>query len=117
MYGKTDWLIPDMYWPEITTPGHYVSHEAIFVLNVNDKDANLTVTFYFEDREPIVKEGLKCGARRTNHIRMDKLGAVEMGVPYAALVHSDVPVVVQYSRLDTTQAENGLITTIAFAVE
>ncbi len=117
MYGKTQWMIPDMYWPEITTPGHYVSHEAICVLNAGPRDAHLTVTFYFEDREPIVCGGLLCAAQRTNHMRMDKLAAVPMGVPYAALVCSDEPVVVQYSRLDTTQAENGLVTTIAYPVE
>ena len=37
MYG-----IPDCYYPEITTPGHYVSHEAICVLNTGSQDANLT---------------------------------------------------------------------------
>ncbi len=116
MQGRTEWMIPDMYWPEITSPGHYVSHEAICVLNTGDRDASLEIVFYFEDREPVVRSGLVCGARRTNHIRMDKLGAVPKGVPYAALVRSDVPVVVQYSRLDTTQAENGLITTIAYPV-
>ncbi len=116
MHGKTQWLIPDMYWPEITTPGHYVSHEAVCVLNTGEKDAQLTVTFYFEDREPIIWSGLSCGARRTNHIRIDLLKAVPKGVPYAALVESDVPVVVQYSRLDTTQANNGLITTMAYPV-
>lgn len=117
MFGKKQWMIPDMYWPEVTTPGHYVSHEAICVLNAAKEDAHLTVTFYFEDRDPIVCEGLVCAAQRTNHMRMDKLNKVPMGVPYAALVSSDVPVVVQYSRLDTTQAENGLITTIAYPVE
>ena len=116
MHGKIQWLIPDMYWPEITTPGHYVSHEAICVLNTGDVDAQMTVTFYFEDREPIVTAGLSCAARRTNHIRMDKLAVVPAGVPYAALVESNVPIVVQYSRLDTTQANNGLITTIAYPV-
>lgn len=105
-----------MYWPEITTPGHYVSHEAICVLNTGDVDADIKVTFYFEKDEPVVTEGLYCKARRTNHIRMDMLAAVPMGVPYAALVESSVPVVVQYSRLDTTQANNGLITTIAYPV-
>ena len=114
--GKTAWLIPDMYWPEITTPGHYVSHEAICVLNTGDTDANLTVTFYFEDREPIMHKGLSCPARRTRHMRMDKLAAVPMGVPYAALVESSVPVVVQYSRIDTTQSAETLATTIAYAL-
>jgi hypothetical protein len=38
-------------------------------------------------------------------------------VPYAVLVESNTPIVVQYSRLDTSRAEMALMTTIAYAVE
>ena len=60
-----------------------------------------------------------CGGERTNHIRLDKLKnengqAIPQDLPYAVMVESDQPVVVQYSRLDTTQAEMGLMTTMAF---
>jgi len=119
--GKTTWLIPDMYWPEVTSPGHYVSHEAICVLNTSDEDCSITLDLYYEDREPLL--GLKecCKARRTRHIRLDKLcdasGApIPRGVAYAAVVSCSVPVVVQYTRLDTTQSENSLMTTIAYPV-
>ena len=43
MIGKRVWLAPDCFWPEITTPGHYVSHEAICVLNTGDTDAEIDV--------------------------------------------------------------------------
>lgn len=33
---------------------------------------------------------------------------------YASVLESDVPIVVQHSRLDSRQAENALISTIAF---
>jgi hypothetical protein len=50
---------------------------------------------------------------------MDKIrGAageeVPCGVPYAALVESSRPIVVQYSRLDATQDNNAMMTTIAW---
>jgi len=38
-------------------------------------------------------------------------------VPYALLIESDTPVVAQYSRLDTTQKELALMTTMAYPVE
>ena len=118
--GKQTWLIPDMYWPEITSQGHYVSHESICVLNLSPKEAVITINLFFEDRAPI--KGLKsdCGAERTHHIRMDMIQdadgelAVPRGVPYAAVVKSSTPVVVQYTRVDTTQKENALMTTIAY---
>lgn len=121
-YGKKTWMVPDCYWPEITTEGHYVSHEAICVMNTGDEDATIHLTLLFEDREPMHGYIATCGARRTHHIRMDKLLGedgrhVPMGVPYAALVESNVPVVAQYSRIDTTQVNETLATTMAFPLE
>ena len=117
--GKTIWLIPDMYWPEITSDGHYVSHESICVLNTSDAECRLAITLYFEDREPISGYGAVCAARRTHHVRMDLLTDGEdrhipRGVPYAAVVEASIPVVVQYTRVDTTQSENSIMTTMAF---
>ena len=34
---------------------------------------------------------------------------------YASTIDSDVPIVVQHTRLDSRQSENALITTIVFA--
>ena len=60
-----------------------------------------------------------CEHERTNHIRLDKIvskdGAkIPKDTPYAVLVESDQPVVVQASRLDVTQPEYSLMTTIAY---
>ena len=59
---------------------------------------------------------------RTCHIRLDRLRSedgreIPRGIPYALLVESNTPIVVQYSRLDTSQAELALMTTMAYAVE
>jgi len=121
-YGKKTWMIPDCYWPEITTDGHYVSHEAICVMNTGDEDAVISITLLYEDRDPVCGLTAKCGAQRTHHIRMDKLvdekgQHIAMGVPYAALVESNVPIVAQYSRIDTTQVNETLATTMAFPLE
>ncbi len=117
--GKLEWLIPDGYYPEIDRGGVYVSHEAVCVLNTGDKDANIDITLYFEDRDPIKGFSALCKAERTNHIRMDKIISesglrVPRGVPYAMMVVSDVPVVVQYSRLDTSQVEMSFMGLIAY---
>jgi hypothetical protein len=121
-FGKTRWLIPDCYRPvveprQLEQP--YQSHDAICVLNTGDEDAVIDITLYFEDREPLTGWQARCGARRTHHIRLDKLKSqdgrpVPDGVPYAALVTSTEPVVVQYSRLDATQDNNTLMTTLGW---
>ena len=117
--GHRNWYIPDTYIPTESS-GQLISHEAICVLNTGMEDAALRVTVYFEDRDPIEGIELYLPARRTGHFRTDRLEKngekIPKGVPYAIEVESSVPVIVQYSRLDSTQAENSLMTTIAFPV-
>ena len=125
-YGKTTWMIPDTYLQKkensrSSDPADR-SHEAICVLNTSDNDAHIALTLFFEDREPNTAFTSFCGARRTHHIRLDKIrdaegNGIPEGVPYAILLQSTAPVVVQYSRLDTSAAEMALMTTIAYAVE
>ena len=119
-YGKNVWLIPDCYLNSISK-NENLSHEAICVVNISREDAEIKITLYFEDREPCGGFVTHCGTERTRHIRMDKLrdanGApIPRDTPYAALVESSAPIVVQYSRLDTSAAEMALMTTIAYSV-
>jgi hypothetical protein len=58
--------------------------------------------------------------RRTLHLRFNNLQdpePVPKGTDCASVIESDVPVVVQHTRLDSRQAENALMTTMAFPVE
>ena len=60
-----------------------------------------------------------CEDRRTNHIRLDRMvndegKRIPRNKPYAILVQSDRPIVVQCSRLDVSQPEYALMTTIAY---
>ena len=117
--GHTTWYIPDGYLPPDSVPGELVSHESVCVLNVTDNDAHVVLTFYFEDREPLRDVRCDVPAERTIHIRLDKpemTGGVKVpvGVPYALRLESDVPVIVQQSRLDVTQPALALMTTMAF---
>lgn len=125
-YGKTTWMIPDTYLQAAeksrSSDPSDRSHEAICVLNTSDSDAHISLTLFFEDREPNTAFTSFCGARRTHHIRLDKIrdaegNGIPEAVPYAILLESDTPVVVQYSRLDTSAAEMALMTTIAYSVD
>lgn len=115
--GSKVWFIPDCYYPKKSS-GIMPSHEAICVLNPCKTDANIEITLYFEDREKASGFRAVCRAERTNHIRMDKLtdtngNKIPKGISYAAMVESDADIIVQYSRMDTTQAEMALMTTMA----
>jgi hypothetical protein len=93
------------------------SHETICVLNAGGTDARLELTLYFADREPVGPYRLQVPARRTRHSRINDLAdpaPVPCDTDYASVLRSDVPVVVQHSRLDSRQAELALLSTIAF---
>lgn len=108
--------IPDCYWPEVDN-GAYVSHEAVCVLNANPVPATVNLTLFFEDRPKIGGFSVVIPAERTTHIRLDRLvnkdgKAIPRGVPYAMMIESAVDVALQYTRVDTTQPELAIATTI-----
>lgn len=121
-YGKKTWLIPDCFLHSVSK-NEQVSHEAICVLNTSDIDAMINLTLFYENRDKIEGEfSSQCKAGRTHHIRLDKIVSksgekIERDVPYAILVESNTPIVVQYSRLDTSEVEMALMTTMAYSVE
>lgn len=116
--GKKSWIIPDAYIPPESS-GSLISHEAICILNRNQHEAQLTIHLYFEDRDPIEQIPYVIQGKRTKHLKTDSLQkdgeSVPKGVPYAIEVNSDLPIVIQYSRLDATQPENALMTTVAYS--
>lgn len=118
--GEKHWIIPDGYIPP-TSSGALQSHESVCVLNTSHEDAQLLFTIFFEDREPMENIPYLVPGRRTKHIRTNSLlknGApIPVGVPYAIEIVSDIPVIVQYSRLDSTQAENALMSVVAYPVK
>jgi hypothetical protein len=94
------------------------SHEAVCLLNAGESDANVEITIYYADREPAGPYRLRVPARRTRHVRFNDLAEPEpipRDTDYASRIDSDVPIVVQHTRLDSRQAENALLSTIAFA--
>ena len=118
MYGKNVWMVADGYMSD-SSKGEFVSHEAICVLNLSGEDANINITLYFEAAEPMKEIHAVFKNERTNHIRLDKIVTddgrkIPKNTPYAVLVESDRPVVVQSSRLDVSQPEYALMTTIAY---
>jgi hypothetical protein len=118
--GRTRWAIAEGYIPgESTGPEpEMTSHETLCFLNTGDQDAAVELTVFFEDREPAGPYRLTVPARRTVHQWINDLDdpePVPMDTDYAMLVESDVPIVVQHTRIDTRQAEAALLSTIAFA--
>ncbi|MEO8551669.1 MAG: sensory rhodopsin transducer, partial [Kofleriaceae bacterium] len=102
-------------------PAHlFTSHETACILNTGDSEAHVELTLYFSDRDPVGPYRVTVGARRTKHLRFNDLTdpqPVPVATDYASVIEADVPIVVQFTRLDSRQAENALITTMAFPVD
>lgn len=118
--GKTRWAIAEGYIPAESTGTDraFVSHETACILNAGDTDARVEITVYFRDREPAGPYRLTVPAQRTDHLRFNDLNDPEpipLGTDFASVIEADVPIVVQHTRLDSRQAELGLLSTVAFA--
>jgi hypothetical protein len=118
--GAKRWAIAEGYIPSYShgPAPQLTSHETICILNATDKDARATITVYFSDREPCGPYRVTVPARRTRHVRLNDLKdpvPIPTDTDFASVIESDVPVVVQHTRLDSRQAENALLSTIAYA--
>lgn len=119
--GCRCWAIAEGYIPLDDTPTddpRLMSHEAACLLNTSDQDANVTLTIYFKDREPAGPYHARVPARRTLHLRFNDLSdpePVPRDTDYATLIESDVPIVVQHTRLDSRQAALAVLSTMAYA--
>ena len=113
--GSTVWVVADGYIPPGSSGDDpaLASHESVCILNAGPADATVELWVYFTDREPGGPHVLPVPARRAFHQQLGALG-VPAGVDYSVVLHSDVPVVVQHTRLDSRQAANALMSTIAY---
>jgi hypothetical protein len=119
--GKKIWAIAEGYIPSWSTgpAPQMTSHETVCILNAGDGDATIEIMIYFADKEPVGPYKFTVPARRTRHLRfneMDDPEPIPKDTDFASVIKSDVPVVVQHTRLDSRQAENALLSTIAYPV-
>jgi hypothetical protein len=118
--GRRHWAIAEGYIPSqssFSDPA-LVSHETACILNATDKDAQVRITVFFADREPVGLYRVAVAARRTLHLRFNDLedpAPIPRDTAYASVFESDVPIVVQHTRLDSRHAEVALLSTIAYA--
>lgn len=118
--GHRKWAIAEGYIPEHSTgpEPEMLSHETVCILNTSpDQKARVQITVYFEDRDPAGPFEITVPPERTRHIRFNDLKEPEpipTGTDYASVIESNIPVVIQHSRLDSRQAENALLSAVAF---
>jgi hypothetical protein len=119
LIGHKKWAIAEGYIPKESSSNarEFTSHETACLLNASDRDAHVRITVFYSDREPVGPYEVVVPALRTRHIRFNELSDPEpipKGTDYSSVIESDVPIVVQHTRLDSRRAENALFSTMAF---
>jgi hypothetical protein len=114
-----DRAIAEGYIPSESSFSHraLVSHETACILNAGDRDAHVTITIFFADRDPVGPYRLTVAARRTLHLRFNDLddpAPIPRDTDYASVFESDVPIILQHTRLDSRHAEVSLLSTMAY---
>lgn len=120
--GKRRWVIAEGYIPsdDQNKPRELVSHESACLLNAAEQDAHVQLTVYFSDREPVGPYEVLVPAQRTRHVRFNELQRpkpIPKATDYSTVIESDVPIVVQHTRLDSRNPQVSLMTTLAFPSE
>ena len=117
--GHKRWAIAEGYIPSgsLSQDHALVSHEAVCLLNACDRDAEIVITLFFEDRDPVGPYRVTLGSRRTLHLRFNDLevpAPVPRDTSYASVIESTVPIVVQHTRLDSRHPSIALLSTIGY---
>ena len=118
--GHRRWAIAEGYIPSgsVSQDHALVSHEACCLLNAGSQDAKIEIMLYFTDREPVGPYKVTLGARRTLHLRFNDLkdpAPVPRDTSYASVIESNVPIVVQHTRLDSRHPNIALLSTVGYA--
>ncbi len=119
--GHRRWAIAEGYIPPSSTGAsrQMISHETVCILNAGDEDARVEITVYFADAEPAGPYLVAVPARRTRHVRFNDLddpAPIPVDTDFSSVISSNVPVVVQHTRLDTRQEALALLSTMAYPV-
>lgn len=114
--GRKTWVIADGLMPPSGSVSGGDGHETACLLNADDEEAHVALTIYFVDRDPVGPYHVTVPASRVVHQRFNELSGPEPvpeGTPYAAVITSDIPIVVQHTR----QSAAGMLSTVAWAAD
>ena len=117
--GRKRWAIAEGHIPSQSsfTDRALISHETACILNVGSGVAHVALTIFFADRDPVGHYRITVPARRTLHLRFNDLtepSPVPCDTDFSSVFESDVPIVVQHTRLDSRHAEVSLLSTTAY---
>lgn len=121
-WGKKAWCFPGGFIPTSSSEKEpeMLSRDEIAILNTTKKEATVNITIYYTDRDPVPGYTIKVAAERVRQFRLNDLidpHAIPLGIPYAAVFESNVPVVIQWSKQMTAEGKLGIMGSMAYPVD
>jgi hypothetical protein len=121
-FGNTIWVIAGGHIPlsSIGREPEFTSRDILCVLNTNPTEINIEITIYHPDKPPTGPYQIKVKDMSTRHIYFNDLidpEPVLLDKEYAVVIESNIPVIVQFTRMNTGQASLASTITTAFPAE
>lgn len=120
--GKLDWAFSGGRIPFGSTGEEpmFNSHDKISVLNTSEDEAEIEIFIFYETGTPVGAYEVSVKPERIRKIRINDLidpEAVSLERNYGCYIRSNVPVVIQFSRMDPGQKAIVVMGTMAFPAE
>lgn len=121
-WGKKKWCFPGGFIP-IESSGkepEFTSHDEIQILNATKEDADVLITIYYTDKDPVPGYKIKVKAERVRQFRVNDLidpQAIPLGVAYGAIIESNVPIIVQLAKQITAYEKLAIMGTMAYPID
>ena len=122
--GKKVWAFPDAFLPakghpyKTSSQGDQFGHESLCIINYDQNTANIVLDFLYEDQDPIENYTFDMQGKRSIHLRIDDIEVngqkLPREKPYSIVLKSNINVVAQLSRLDTTSEHNAFMTAMGW---
>lgn len=120
--GHKTWVIPAGHIPLVSTGKEpaCTSRDEICILNTHQQEADIRIIIYYTDQPPAGPYTITVKGERVRHIRFNDLvdpAPILLDTDYAAVIIANIPVVVQFTRIDTSQAIPLSISMMPFAAD
>ena len=116
--GKKIWVIAEGHIPKIPGGGtRALNHETACIVNTSEKEANIDLYIYFASCDPAGPYLIKIPAQRTYHLRFNELKKpkpIPEETDFSSVFISDIPVVIQHTRIAQTKPGTVIMTTTAY---
>lgn len=121
-YGKIDWAFSAGRIPFRSNgkEPEFISHDKIAILNTSEEEAIVELLIFYEDESPVGTYEVKIKAKRLRKIRFNDLidpAAMILERNYSCFIQTNVPVVIQFSRMDTGANANAGMSSMAFPAD